>query len=277
VSAKQKAAAHAFEAFVLQPENQRRALQFNFRPANPSVAVGAPIDAAHGVDPNQPQTTLGVPDPPVLSKVIAKWDELRKGAKVLLVIDVSGSMSESADGGSDTKLELAKRAAVSALDQFKADDQVGLRIFSTGVSKTPPTDFADVVPIGPISQQREALASKIQSLIPIAGTPLYTVARASYDQLKASFDPTRINAIVLLTDGQNDDPHNNDISGLLTDLRADSEGQSAAPVRLFTIGYGKDADLTTLRTMAEATNAAAYDARNPATIENVFTDVVSNF
>ena len=47
--------------------------------------------------------------------------------------------------------------------------------------------------------------------------------------------------------------------------------------RLFTIGYGKDADLGTLRLMAEATNAAAYDASNPATINQVFTAVVSNF
>ena len=196
---------------------------------------------------------------------------------MLLVIDVSGSMSDQADSQGDTKLDLAKRAAQSALDQFKADDQVGLRIFSTNVSRTPPTDYADVVPIGAISQNRERLAAKIQSLIPISGTPLFTVAKASYDDMKSQFDPARINAVVLLTDGQNDDPHNNDLNAVLSDFRADSEGQSATPVRLFTIGYGKDADLSTLRTMAEATNAAAYDARNAGTIEKVFTNVISNF
>src|SRR5207302_4505244 len=113
VAPKQQTAAHAFETFVLQPENQRRVLQFNFRPANPSVAVGAPIDAAHGVDPAQPQTTLGLPDPPVLAKVIGQWDQQRKGARVMLVIDVAGSMSDSADSEGDTKLDLAKRAALS--------------------------------------------------------------------------------------------------------------------------------------------------------------------
>ena len=277
VSAKQRESAKAFESFVLQPENQRRVLQFNFRPANPSVAVGAPIDAAHGVDPSQPQTTLGVPDPAVLGKVIDRWDEQRKGARVLLVIDVSGSMGDEAGNQGETKLDLAKRAAQSALGEFKSDDLVGLRIFSTKVSPTPPTDYTDIVPVGPISQQREQLASKIESLTPIAGTPLYTVAKASYNDMKASFDPARINAVVLLTDGQNDDPHNSDLNALLSALRADSEGQSITPVRLFTIGYGQDADLTTLKSMAEATNAAAYDARNPGTIETVFTNVISNF
>jgi Ca-activated chloride channel family protein len=60
-------------------------------------------------------------------------------------------------------------------------------------------------------------------------------------------------------------------------MRAGSEGLSSSPVRVFTIGYGSDADLGTLRQIAEATNAAAYDARDPRTIENVFTNVVSNF
>ena len=278
VTDKQKAAANAFADFVLLPDSQRAAVQAGFRPGNPQVAVGAPIDAAHGVDPAQPQTTLGVPDPNVLGKLIAKWDDQRKGARVLLVIDVSGSMGDQAvKGGADTKLELAQRAAISALGEFKGDDQVGLRIFSTKVSTKPPTDYLDLVPIGPIAAQRERMASTIRSLVPQAGTPLYTVAGASYDTIKSSFDSARINAVVLLTDGKNDDPNNDDLDGLLQHLRADSEGQNATPVRLFTIGYGSDADLGTLRQIAESTAAAAYDARDPRTIENVFTNVVSNF
>ena len=82
---------------------------------------------------------------------------------------------------------------------------------------------------------------------------------------------------MLLTDGRNEDPRNNDLPKLLTSLRASSEGQSSQPVRIFTIGYGRDADLGTLKRMAEATNAAAYDASDPTSIEQVFTAVVSNF
>jgi Ca-activated chloride channel family protein len=121
------------------------------------------------------------------------------------------------------------------------------------------------------------MASSIRGLTPIAGTPLYTTAAGAYDTMKQSFDPTRINAVVLLTDGKNDDPRNDDLNALLSHLRADSEGASTAPVRLFTIGYGSDADLGTMRQMAEATNAAAYDARDPRAIQNVLTAVLSNF
>jgi Ca-activated chloride channel family protein len=209
-------------------------------------------------------------------KIIQKWGEDRKGARVMLVIDVSGSMGDQTGSGA-TKLDLAKQAAIQALGQFSPNDQVGLRIFSTDISPRPPTDYLDLVPIGPISTQREQLANKIQSLVPTSGTPLYTTALASYQDMKASFDPTRINAVVLLTDGKNDDPRNNDLNKTLSVLRADSEGVSATPVRLFTIAYGQDADKGVLSQMAEATNAASYDASDPQTINNVFTAVISNF
>lgn len=43
------------------------------------------------------------------------------------------------------------------------------------------------------------------------------------------------------------------------------------------IAYGEGADLAVLQRMAEATDAKAYDAGDPATIDEVFTAVVSNF
>jgi Ca-activated chloride channel family protein len=276
VTPAQRNGASRFADFVREPANQRQVLRTGFRPGNPAVAVAAPITRDNGLDPNQPQTTLGVPSAPVLVKVIDQWAQLRKGARVLLVIDVSGSMGDDA-GNNDTKLELAKQAAIDALDQFKADDLVGLRVFTTNASKDEPRDYLDLVPIGPISAQREALRQKISALVPREGTPLYTTAKAAYEGLRSSFDPARINAVVLLTDGQNDDPRNNDLDGLLTSLRAGSEGLSSTPVRLFTIAYGKSASLGILKRMAEATNASAYDASDPQTIANVFTAVISNF
>jgi len=276
VTPQQRTAAQAFERFVDDPVNQRKVLSFGFRPGNPAVAVGDPIISTNGVDPNQPQTTLGVPASPVLVKIIQKWGEDRKPARVMMVIDVSGSMGDQVGNGA-TKLDLVKQGAVQALDEFGPNDQVGLRIFSTGISAKEPTDYLDLVPIGPIAQQREQLAAKIQSLVPQSGTPLYTTAVASYQDMKRTYDPAKINAIVLLTDGKNDDPRNGDLNKTLAALGADSEGVSNTPVRLFTIAYGHDADKDVLRQMAEATNGATYDATDPQTINNVFTAVISNF
>ena len=97
----------------------------------------------------------------------------------------------------------------------------------------------------------------------------------------ASYDATRINAVILLTDGVNDDgnPDNDSTQRkeLLAKLRAATEGEIRKPVRIFTISYGGDADIATLREIAESTNGAAYQATDPTSIEKVFTAVVSNF
>ncbi len=278
VSKQEKAGAEKFARFVTEPKNQKRVLRFGFRPGNVAVAVGAPIVAQNGLDPNQPQTTLEVPKPPVLAGVIDEWNRVRKKARVLLAMDVSGSMGDEADTDSGaTKLDLAKRAAKAALGEFNPEDDVGLRVFSTDIAKSEPTDYRDVVPIGPMSANRPDLESQIERLVPTQGTPLYTVAHDSYQKMVDEYDPSRINAVVLLTDGRNEDPRNENLDDLLKFLRSENEGESAKPVRIFTIAYGGDSDEATLKRIAEATTAAAYSAVDPATIVNVFNAVVSNF
>ncbi|MEY2397601.1 MAG: Ca-activated chloride channel [Actinomycetota bacterium] len=275
VTPAEKKAARQFESFVQRPANQRRVLQYGFRPGNPGVAVGDPISSRYGVDPTEPKTALGVPDPAVLVRLIDRWGEQRKAARVMLVIDVSGSMGDEVSTG-ETKLDLAKRASIDALAQFKPDDLVGLRVFSTKISPKEPTDYLDLVPIGPIAENREVIAGKIRSLAPVEGTPLYSTAKDSVEQMKQAYDPTRINAIVLLTDGKNEDNFD-DLNATLTSLRAGSEGQSSQPVRLFTIAYGQDADKAVLKRLSEATNAGSYDATDPLSVSKVFTAVISNF
>lgn len=282
VTAEQKAAAAVFQEFVLRPENQQKVLEFGFRPGNPDVAVASPIEAKNGVDPNQPQALLDVPAPDVLVKILDTWAEQRKVARVMIVMDVSGSMGDAATkDSSDSKLDLAKRAAISALDQFKDEDEVGLRIFSTNLTADKNEFFIDVVPIGPIGAQREGLRRRIDGLQPIEGTPLYNVTASAFETMNAGYDPAKINAVVLLTDGKNDDGVRSDdaaqLSDLLATLQSGSEGAASRPIRVFPIAYGSGADLAVLKQIAEATRAAAYDASNPATIEQVFTNVVSNF
>jgi Ca-activated chloride channel family protein len=279
VDENEKAAAALFEEYVQQPENQAKVLEFGFRPNNPSVPLADPIVAANGVDPQQPTTELEVPAPEVLVGILDSWAELRKDARVLLVLDISGSMGDP--GGDDrTKLDLAKDAAISSLDQFKDADDVGLWVFSTELGGADP-NVRELVPVAPIGTQREVLAQQIDAQFPTNGTPLYEVTEKAYETMLDGYDAAKINAIVLLTDGQNDDGQPGDdeeqFAELIQSLQAGSEGSGSQPVRLFTISYGEDADAITLRAISQATKAATYNASNPATIEQVFTAVISNF
>ena len=276
----EKAAAALFGEFVQLPENQQKVMEFGFRPNNPSVALADPIVAANGVDPNQPTAELQVPSPEVLVGILDSWADLRKEARVLLVLDISGSMGEPADDEGRTRLDLAKEAAVSALDEFKPTDDVGLWVFSTELDG-PDVNVRELVPVGPIGEQQEQIAGQIEAQFPTNGTPLYQVTEQAYTEMLESYDPERINAIVLLTDGEQDDgsPADDDqqFTELIETLQAGSEGSSSQPVRLFTISYGETADVISLRAISQATNAATYNASNPATINQVFTAVIRNF
>jgi Ca-activated chloride channel family protein len=280
VDANERAAAEQFEAFVQLPENQEQVLAFGFRPNNPDVALADPITPANGVDPTQPQAELEVPQPDVLVAILDSWAELRKEARVLLVLDVSGSMGEFAGSDNETKLDLAKAAALSALDEFKDSDEVGLWVFSTDLGGEHP-NWRDVVPVGEIGDNRDDLAAAIERQIPVSGTPLYDVTGVAYETMLEQYDPQMINAVVLLTDGVNDDgiPADDDeqFTELISTLQAGSEGATSRPVRVFTIAYGETADVITLQAISQATSAATYNASNPATIEQVFTAVISNF
>ena len=95
------------------------------------------------------------------------------------------------------------------------------------------------------------------------------------------YDPELINAVILLTDGQNDDGTPADdarqFAELLADVKNNSDGESARNVRIFTLAYGTGTDPAELRQIAEASNATAYQAGDATTINKVFAAVVSNF
>ncbi|MFN7150073.1 MAG: extracellular solute-binding protein, partial [Microthrixaceae bacterium] len=79
VTPEQTQAAEAFSAFVQEPENQERVLDYGFRPGNPEVAVAEPITLANGVDPDQPATLLEVPSGQVMVDLLESWAQQRKG------------------------------------------------------------------------------------------------------------------------------------------------------------------------------------------------------
>jgi Ca-activated chloride channel homolog len=269
-SGDQKAAAADFLAFVQAGAQQKRFTDLAFRSYDGKVGGG--LTRANGLSPDQKVSVLDPPAPPVLAKALSTWDGQRKRARVLLVLDVSGSMSELTKTG-QSKLELAKQAARQALDMFAPDDQVGLWTFSTeATGQTKP--YTEQVPVGALSGDKDQLKQVINGLAPGGGTALYATARAAQQDLLASADPSRINAVVLLTDGKNEYPKDNDLDRLIKDLDASTLENS---VRVFTIAYGEQADLKTLQAISNSSRAAAYDASDPTTIDKVLLNVLSNF
>jgi Ca-activated chloride channel family protein len=266
-----RAAAADFLGYVQEPDQQQRFQQAAFRTYEEEP--GDLITPANGMLPDQPASVLGSPAPAVLRAIQESWDKLRKPARVLLILDVSGSMGQSVEGAGMSRLDLAKDAAVTALDGFADHDEVGLWVFSTelGPSGEP---WVERVPVGPATETLGLIRQDVEAAVADGGTGLYATLREAQARMLEDLDTGRINAIVLLSDGQNEYPADTDLDSLVDQLQAESFDTS---IRVFPIAYSEQADIDALREIAEASRAAMYDASDPAAIGNVMTNVISNF
>jgi Ca-activated chloride channel family protein len=260
-----------FTKFVLQRASQAKIAAAGFRPAlgavNPKV-----LDTRNGVDPDARSTSVAPASPLAIEQALAHWQTNRRRARVLVLFDVSDSMGDPADPAfphGPTKMALARIAMSDAIGQLAPDDEIGLRIFSTKLDGS--HIWRDVVSTGTVASRRHTLDTTIASLKPHQGSPLYAATRDAFDDVARHADPRRIDAVLVLTDGYNEDDHDTNLTALLTHLAANTR------VRVVTIAYSNDADQTTLRKIAQATNAASFDARDTRDLVDVLPRAFASF
>jgi Ca-activated chloride channel family protein len=272
-TADQRAVAEDFYQFLIEDEQRQSFADFGFRPrdaAHPTEQLVRTLD----VPANQDLTFVQIPDGDLLAAMLDSWDNVRRKARVLLVLDVSGSMNEIADDPlkvhDPTKLQLVIPAAQQALDLLDDDDEVGLWTFSSSPAHT------QVMPMSRVGDIRAKLKATIQRLKASGNTALYKVTDEASEMMAKTADPDRINAIVLLSDGQNTEPYPGGARALLAKLNPQGRDTS---VRIFTVPYGRaeNADVGTLAEIARRTKAAQYDASNPLDVRDAFARVFQNF
>jgi len=274
----QREAGLAFAAFLQTEAAQKILPEYGFRPLQDSVPLGKLFTKEYGVDPAKPVVTLPKPSVDVVSAAIDQWTRIRKPSSVLEVIDISGSMDD-AIGDGRSKLDGAIEGAQKTLGHFRGTDEVGVWAFTTGLQGSKGENVAVVREVSPLASDLESLQSSIEDLrfSNRQGTPLYDAIAAAYDEMKDRAEPGRINAIVVLSDGQDTDSTTS-LDSLLAKIgRSSREGNDSAPVRIFPIAYGEGADTSALRRIAEATGGQWFDASDAAKIDLVFASVINNF
>jgi Ca-activated chloride channel family protein len=276
-----RAAASDFLLYLKSPTVQGRFQAAGFRSARGQP--GAEITPDTGLLPDQPKRVMPSPQPLLLAATLKAWDQTKRIANLLAVYDVSGSMAEVVPGtGGKTKMDLAKQAAAASLRLFTNESDVGTWEFSTNLDGE--RDYRLAVPIAPVGSPEpgggthlQRLQQRLAELAPTNGdTGLYDTALAAYQYVKARYAPDRLNLVVLLTDGRNDDPGGGiSLEQLVQQLR---EGQSDDhKVRILSFAYGKDADVKALTEISRATGGAVFSSPNPADIERVFVTALANF
>jgi Ca-activated chloride channel family protein len=260
VSPQQRQAAEKLRDFLVDRITPEIAQKAGFRPGDPAKTAGAPIDAAHGADPNLPKTVLSLPEPRVLAGIKRAWRADRKAANVMLVFDTSGSMGE------ENKIDQAKDGLRVFFRELSPRDRVGLSSFNTKVFKE--------APIAPVATNLGLLKQRVNGLLPDGETAVYDATNAGYDAVRALRDDSRINAVVVLTDGQ-DNQSNMSLGSLVSKLKAQSQSEQQV-VRVFTIAYGQGAERDKLAQIAKASGGEEFSG-NPDEIEAVYRTISSFF
>ncbi len=252
-------AAEIYINYLLDKPQQQQALSFGFRPSDVSIPLSAPFDSAHGVNPQEPKTTLEVPNANVLDAIFKLWHRYKKPAHVVMVIDTSGSMSE------ENRIVNARKSAIAFLEMMGEQDTLSLMTFNNKLTW--------IVKNANIGAQREAIRGQLNALIAQGGTALYDATQTAYQELIAHPHPDKISAVVVLSDGADTNSRYVDFNQLIKNINFDSESR---PVRIFTIGYGKNADMRILGDIANTSQAKSYAGDNQ-NILSVFKEIATFF
>jgi Ca-activated chloride channel family protein len=278
VSDAQREAGEAFIEFLHTNEAQTILPEYGFRPLDDSVPLGELFTAEYGIDPAQPAITLPKPDVATISTALDQWAQVRKPSSVMELIDISGSMDEPIGDGR-SRLDGAIEGAQSTLEHFRGTDEIGVWAFTTGVESEAGQNLLALRDVTALGSDRETLGESLGDLRYATrnGTPLYDAVLAAYEEMSARAEPGRINAIVLLSDGEDTDSKIS-LDSLVARLSSDvAEGGDDAPVRIFPIAYGESADLDSLKRIADATGGQVFDASDPERIDLIFASVINNF
>lgn len=165
---------------------------------------------------------------------------LSTSVALMIVMDVSGSMGGGPGGAS--KMDLAKEAALAAVELLGDYDQVGLLAFDDHNQwMIHPTFASDLAPI-------EDAIGRMQ---PGGGTEIYPALKEGFEALVAL--DAKVKHIILLTDGEAP-------RGPYEEL---AKQMDAAQVTVSTVGIGSDADTQLLQELAQLGHGRYYDGNDP--------------
>ncbi len=226
--------------------------------AHAPLAESATVDAAASIG-------KVAHDSGTLRAASKAWSGLTRRSRLVVAMDLSGSMGEQLPGSSQTRDQAAQAGFRALISSSPPDNEVSLWGFASKIGNG---NYKVFTPLGPLAgsvggkTRRETLLGRVSSLdaVPGGSTPLYDTVNAAYRAATRDYQFGKFNAVVVLTDGRNEDRGSITLAKLVDSLQKRFDG--AKPVRIVTIAYGSDADTKTLRRIADATGGRSFKALN---------------
>jgi len=239
------------QAFLLSGETQARVAATGRRVELGRAAL-IKADPATNLDPGRPLTVVRPPEPAVIQKALALYQEaLRRPSLTALCLDLSGSMQ----GHGERQLLDAMRFLLTPartremLVQWSKQDQILVLPFSDHVLWTATASGDD-------SEQAGLLARSLE-LHAEGGTDFYTCGARALAAMKPALDTGQhLPAIVIMTDGKSQGT----LATFESAWRADGRR-----VPVFGVTFGDDADRSQLDKLAGLTGGRVFDGTKSLT------------
>ncbi|MDP9799778.1 hypothetical protein J2S43_008290 [Catenuloplanes nepalensis] len=235
-------------------------------PSPEAIAASAPASgggAANGLDAA------------AIGRALASWTAITSPGRMLVVFDVSGSMLGTVPtAAGKTRNQVMVEAAGRGLGLLDNEWWLGVWVFSTELQGS--RDYRELVPIGQLSKQKDALQASLGEVQPVEGgaTGLYDTVLASYLAVQEGYQADKVNSVVLFTDGQNEDANSISREELVAQLKEKSDAKR--PVRVILVGIGNEVNKEELETIAEAGGGGAFVAQDPAKIDEIFLQAIAS-
>ncbi|GFE18654.1 VWA domain-containing protein [Streptomyces glebosus] len=268
-------AANRFLTLLSEPAGQRALRRLGFR-APTGEAEPKVVKAAGGRDP-QPYSAAPAEPPTAkeLQALMGMWTITVQSARLSTVVDASASMGAPVPGHNGrSRMDLAKNSLLQALTTFTSEDEIGLWKFATSLDGD--KDYVELSPTERLggrdkggSTHRAALADAFGALAPEpqGATGLYDTTLAAYEKARSTYASGKFNALVILTDGANDDAHGIGLDALVGELKKLSDPKR--PVPLIALAIGPEADTSALNRIVAPTGGSTHRVSDPSQIHQV--------
>jgi Ca-activated chloride channel homolog len=224
--------------------------------------------------PKGPLQAGAAPDIAAVDRLLSTWVALTLPARMLAVLDVSGSMNATVPTAKNaTRMQVTVEAARQGLSLLDDSWAVGVWTFSTNLDGA--KDYKELVPIGPLSSQRATMLQQLGGVkaIPQGDTGLYDTILAGYKAVQTGWDPGRINSLVIMTDGENDDDNGILLPNLLVELKKIMD--PAKPIQVILIGIGSAVGQAEMKQVTDTTGGGTFLAPDPAKIGQIFLQAIA--
>ncbi|MEW1687190.1 substrate-binding domain-containing protein [Streptomyces sp. NPDC091265] len=272
-------AALRFMTLLSEDSAQHTLAEHGFRTTD-GTAGESLIASAGGKSP-QPYATspATAPSDEALQEALGMWTITVQSARLTTVVDASGSMATVVPGRNQSRMDVTKASLIQALDQFTPNDEIGLWEFATTLDGD--KDYRRLVATSRLGDaakgggtHREKLAAAFAALKPVpdGATGLYDTTLAAYKEAQRTYVKGKFNAVVILTDGSNQDDLSISRSALIAELKRIADPER--PVPLLAIAVGPDADREEVNEIAKVTGGGGYQVNDPAEIQAVILQAV---